>query len=255
MRNALLMSAALLGLTAGAALAQQPNSTQNSDPTLPGTVAPVPGRTDAAPPAAGMPGDGMTGMRPMRGQQRQSAQGMHHGSPAAMHGSRATRSARAPMNEDRDAPSMGEYRGGVGSPTSRSASNINASDTRSEIAPRLPDPNAASSTAEGYIAAARRALAGGRTGAAQEALERAETRLLTRSTDPSMANTPDNGPMVQRVSEARRALASRDTASARAALDMLSDGGQGQGSGMNRMDNSGMNRMDNMDRSSAPMMR
>ena len=209
MRYALLTTAALLGLAASPAFAQSgptPADTQSSDPTLPGTAARVPGRaTD----------DGMTGMRPMRGQQ--GFTGQPQAERPARPPARVARTTRAPAS-DMDAPSTGEYRGGAGSPLSQAASNTSAANTRSEIAPRLPDPGAAGNTPEAYMAAAQRALAAGRTGAAQEALERAETRLLTRSTDPSMANTPDNTPMVQQITDARRALANRDTAAARAAL-------------------------------------
>jgi len=111
-----------------------------------------------------------------------------------------------------------EYRGGAGSPSSTRASNIDQGDTRSGIAPRLPDPAAAASTPEGYLAAAQRALASGKTGAAQEALERAETRVLSRSTEPSMAASPADMPMVQQIGAARRALAGRDMAAAKAAI-------------------------------------
>ncbi len=117
-----------------------------------------------------------------------------------------------------DAPPTDAYRGGAGSPRSNHASNITASDTRSEIAPRLPDPATASNTPEAYLAAAQNALASGKTGAAQEALERAETRLLSRSTDPSAAASPADMPMVQQIGQARQALATRDIAGARSAI-------------------------------------
>ena len=117
-----------------------------------------------------------------------------------------------------DAPPTDAYRGGAGSPRSNHASNIAASDTRSEIAPRLPAPAPASNTPEAYLAAAQSALASGKTGAAQEALERAETRLLSRSTDPSAAASPADMPMVQQIGQARQALATRDIAGARSAI-------------------------------------
>jgi hypothetical protein len=106
------------------------------------------------------------------------------------------------------------------------ASNSTAANTRSEIAPRLPDPAAGANTPQSYLAAAQRALNSGRTGAAQEALERAETRLLSRSTEQSMAGSPDASPMVQQIGEARRALAARDTAAAKSAISAaMSSGG------------------------------
>lgn len=233
MRKSLLMSAALFGLAFGPAYAQNstsstmspsaPNASvgvpnpSNSIPTGAGTATrTLPGSdvgTTGVGPGAGMPAAmgtgpmdrGMTGMRPMRGQQRQS----HDGGPSR---------GRAAAATDMDAPRGGEYRGGAGSPLSNAASNTAAANTRSEIAPRLPDPGAMDNTPQGYLAAAQRALASNRTGAAQEALERAETRLLSRSTDPSMAASPADMPMVQQISQARRALAARDTAGARSAI-------------------------------------
>ncbi len=232
MQNTLLISAAVLGLAFGPALAQNSPSTMsppapnasvgtpeptNSLPSGAGTASRmVPGNdistTTTAPrramPMSGMPDDqGMTGMRPMRG-------AMRHG--RVMH-DRAGMTGDAGSTE-MDAPRGGEYRGGAGSPRSNRASNIAPLDTRSEIAPRLPDPAAASNTPEGYLAAAQRALDAGKTGAAQEALERAETRVLSRSTDPSMAASPADMPMVQQIGQARRALAARDMVGAKSAI-------------------------------------
>lgn len=234
MRKTLLMSAALLGLAYGPALAQNSTSSTMSPPASnasvgtpepsnslpagagtasrmrPGNDIGTTGMPSGRPmPMSGTPDDqSMTGMHPMRGR-------MHHG--RMMHG-------RAGMADDADAAGMdaprgGEYRGGAGSPRSNRASNIAPSDTRSDIAPRLPDPASANSTPEGYLAAAQRALASGKTGAAQEALERAETRVLSRSTDPSMAASPADMPMVQQISQARRALAARDMAGAKSAIN------------------------------------
>lgn len=158
----------------------------------------------------------MTGVRPMHGQARHvGAQATAPSKPSkvsARQDTKAGAGSTAEMSGDR------EYQGGVGSPTSTAASNTTAANTRSGIAPRLPDPSAASSTPEAYLAAARSALAAGKTGMAQEALERAETRLLSRSTDPSMAATPADMPLIQQISAARQALAQRDTVGAQAAL-------------------------------------
>ena len=200
MRKLLLMSAATLGLAAGPVVAQ----------TAPATP---PAASDAAAPAT----PGMTGMRPMRGQQRQAV-GMHRATPAS---AKPGNAHRAPASQAQDtgidAPRTGDYRGGAGSPSSTQASNISRQDTRSDIAPRLPDPGGAN-TPQALLQAAQRALASNRTGAAQEALERAETRALTRSTDPSAAGMPDSGSMVQSIGAARRALAARDIPGARAAI-------------------------------------
>ena len=209
MRKLLLMSAATLGLAAGPVVAQ----TAPATPPVMSAAAP-----DAAPATRGM-----TGMRPLRGQQREAV-GMHAGGthqatavpvkPGSAHRAPASQAQDAGI----DAPRTGDYRGGTGSPSSTQASNIGRQDTRSDIAPRLPDPGAAASTPQALLQAAQRALASNRTGAAQEALERAETRVLTRSTDPGAAGTPDQGSMVQSIGAARRALAARDVPGARAAI-------------------------------------
>ncbi len=95
-------------------------------------------------------------------------------------------------------------------PQSGQASNITSADTRSQIAPALPSPGNAG-TPEQFLNRAEQALRAGRTGEAQEALERAETRLLDRSVNgPAAANQPDNGPRVDAIRRARMALASRD---------------------------------------------
>ncbi len=157
---------------------------------------------DTMPPSA----PGMSGMRPMHGQLRHAAPSRSaHASPVG---------ATPPVMDE----SQREYRGGAGSPSSTKAANTTAANTRSQMAPRLPEPDAQSNTPSAYLVAAQRALARGQTGAAQEALERAETRELSRSTVPSMAGTPDDKPMVQQIGMARRALASQDMAGANAAI-------------------------------------
>ncbi len=97
-------------------------------------------------------------------------------------------------------------------PTSNRASNINPNDTRSLIAPRLPDPLGAAVNASPrqLLLVARQALQSGQTGAAQQALEQAETRLLDRSVPPSRASEPIRGPLVSQVGNARQALGHGD---------------------------------------------
>lgn len=252
MRTILLASAALLGFAAGPLMAQ-PATPGGSTAGMPGSTGP--GSTGMVPGTGAMPstggsmgaggttdggtmgsGTGMTGMRPMRGQVRQAA-GQRRAVPAAQRGrmmqasqrggaARGGHSAPASMAQDNgvDVPRTGDYRGGAGSPSSMSASNTSSRDTRSEIAPRLPDPAAGGNSPQAYLAAAQRALAANRTGAAQEALERAETRLLSRSTDPSMANTPDPSSAVQAIGAARRAIGARDMAGARSAISAAMSG-------------------------------
>ncbi len=95
-------------------------------------------------------------------------------------------------------------------PTSNKASNIDRADTSSPIAPRLPAPGLVDgSSPADFLNAAKSALRRNRTGEAQEALERAETRMLDRST-PQGANPLDTNPRVQDIRSARDALASGD---------------------------------------------
>ena len=114
---------------------------------------------------------------------------------------------------------------GLSGPASAKASNITGSDSRSSIAPHLPQPpGGITEGPRGYLRAADRALAMHRTGEAQQALEMAETRLLDRSTPADAAGQPSQNPMVERVAEARRALGAGDLAGARAAIKMGLDG-------------------------------
>lgn len=110
---------------------------------------------------------------------------------------------------------------GVGQsyPFSNNASNINANNTRSQIAPTLPSPPVGpDAQADAFLEAALRAMDAHRTGEAQQAMEMAETRLLTRSVNPAMANTPDTNARVQDISQARQALGNHDYASVRQLL-------------------------------------
>ncbi len=104
---------------------------------------------------------------------------------------------------------------GQSQPASGRASNTDETTARSKIAPRLPTPPVAADDATAYLHAAQRDLDARRTGAAQEALERAETRLLDRSTDPSQVNAPDRNQTVDTISQARQALGRHDISGAR----------------------------------------
>jgi hypothetical protein len=89
------------------------------------------------------------------------------------------------------------------------------------------DADAASlEDAAGQLRAAATALRAGRAGQANEFLERAESRLLTRSTPPAQAGQPVQSGPVGHISAARAALfandrpkAQREIESALAALD------------------------------------
>ena len=216
MRKTLLMTAAAICL-AGGAMAQvgAGSGVTNSS----GMTQTPPTSGGGAPPTMAQPA-------PMQ----QTAPGMVQGRTRPMHGALQRSGRGTTAVDDASAPPTTAYRGGAGSPLSNQASNTTAANTRSEIAPRLPDPNAASNSPQAFLAAAQRALNQGRTGAAQEALERAETRVLSRSTDASLAGQPDDAAMVRHISEARRALASRNTAGAKAAIGMAMAGGPGDAS-------------------------
>ncbi|HTR15653.1 MAG TPA: hypothetical protein VMI52_01300 [Acetobacteraceae bacterium] len=88
------------------------------------------------------------------------------------------------------------------------------------LAPRLPAPHVGThATPEEYLRAAQSALARHHTGEAQQALEMAETRLLSRSTPVDAARQPDQDQAVQQVGQARQALGQGDLKSARAAIE------------------------------------
>jgi hypothetical protein len=108
---------------------------------------------------------------------------------------------------------------GESGPASMRASNIDAADTHSEIAPHLPEPKVGEGASpDVLLQAAQAAIAAHHTGTAQQALEMAETRLLDRSTAVGAANTPDQSPRIEAVTNARKALASGDTKGAEAAI-------------------------------------
>jgi hypothetical protein len=94
-------------------------------------------------------------------------------------------------------------------PMSPHASNIAPQDTRSVIAPSLPVPIIGeNATPAQFLGTARDALARGRTGEAQEALERAETRRLDRDTMRGIS--PENDPMIGKIRAALDSLSSRN---------------------------------------------
>jgi hypothetical protein len=92
-------------------------------------------------------------------------------------------------------------------PVSKNASNITAADMHSDIGPPLPMPVAgADATPVHYLHAASRDLSRRETGAAQQALEMAETRLLDRSVIAAAANQPDTHPAIGNISNALDAI-------------------------------------------------
>ncbi|MBN8890886.1 MAG: hypothetical protein ABS99_02690 [Acetobacteraceae bacterium SCN 69-10] len=131
-------------------------------------------------------------------------------------------SAQVPAGTD---PATGARPGNViGSgnslPLSDKASNITPGNTSSTIAPNLPAPPLGDgATPRDYLRSARVSLAAGRTGQAQQALEMAETRLLDRSVPQGTAGDPNDSQLVRQIAEARRALASGDSAQAIQVID------------------------------------
>jgi len=100
---------------------------------------------------------------------------------------------------------------GMSLPMGTRASNIDPTDTRSQIAPNLPTPPVgANANAVDYLHAAQSALQAGRTGEAQQALEMAQTRLLDRSVPQDQTSNPSDNPAVTQVSQALHALAAQD---------------------------------------------
>lgn len=102
---------------------------------------------------------------------------------------------------------------GTGSslPRSDKASNILPGETTSSIAPNLPAPPVdENAPAHEFLAAARGALAAGRTGEAQQALEMAETRLLDRSMPLFQTKAPITDPLVAKIRNALHALGAGD---------------------------------------------
>jgi hypothetical protein len=109
-------------------------------------------------------------------------------------------------------------------PISYKASNITPNDTRSVIAPALPPPPVGDkATPQDYLRVAQQALARGRTGEAQEALERVEARALDRSVPLFQTDKPIEDPLVAQIRQARLALGSNDPARAMQLITSASD--------------------------------
>jgi hypothetical protein len=98
--------------------------------------------------------------------------------------------------------------------------NTAPSDARSATASSLPGPPLLSGEPPvALLEAARQALQTGRIGQAQEALERAETRLLSVAVAPVQASSPDIEHAVLAIGTARSALAAHDRQGAIRAID------------------------------------
>ncbi len=189
--------------------------------TAPAPMAPQPGMGTAA---QGSDQGDMTGMQPMRHP--------HHRMGMAHH-------RRMNREAGEITPATGS---GPGEPESRRPSNIDRTDTRSDIAPALPMPPVRGNGPEAYLAAADRALSMHQGGEAQEALERAETRLLDRSVPAGEGNMPERDPRLAQIHDARMALANRDWNAARQNIQQAMNmrGGMGMNQGQ-MMGQPGMN--------------
>jgi len=204
MRTVLLTGVAALGLTLAAAALGQ--TATPAAPDSPAAGAAAPAAPDQAPPDAVTPA-----------------------TPAADQAMPAQAAPSAPHHH-MHASTVGEHWAhqpgtGQSGPASNRASNISAADTHSVIAPHLPQPAVGTSaSADSYLQAARNALQSHRTGAAQQALEMAETRLLDRSTPVNAADQPDQDAAVQQVANARAALGKGDTKGASSAIQMALGG-------------------------------
>ncbi len=105
-------------------------------------------------------------------------------------------------------------------PLSTVPTNVNPGDTHTLWSPQLPTPEIDENASPAAFAqAAKAAIAAGKLGEAQEAIERAESRALDRSVRPSRAGEPSRQPLVQQLADARQALAAGDKAGALAKLD------------------------------------
>ncbi len=88
-----------------------------------------------------------------------------------------------------------------------------AADLDSHPLPPLPSPAVPEGARPSdYLRAAQTALAAGRVGEAQEALEMAQTRMLDRSVPLGQTNNPSDNPLIGQITAARQALAARDRA-------------------------------------------
>jgi len=102
---------------------------------------------------------------------------------------------------------------GMSLPAGNRASNIGPQDSQNAVAPNLPGPALPDNArASDYMRAAQNALAAGRSGEAQQALEMAQTRLLDRSVPLGQTNNPSDNPAVRQTTLALQALSSGDRA-------------------------------------------
>lgn len=116
----------------------------------------------------------------------------------------------------------------VTAPTLASAQS--AVTSRDVALPPLPAPALADGARPSdALRAAQGALAAGRLGEAQEALEMAQTRMLDRSVPLGQTNNPSDNPTVSSISLALQALAVRDRPSSMQAIQLAIQSATAQG--------------------------
>src|SRR4051794_21581493 len=98
----------------------------------------------------------------------------------------------------------------------------------SVLAP-LPTPTTAGDRPSDYLRAAQGALAAGRIGEAESALEMAQTRMLDRSVPLGQTDNPSDNPTIQQISQARQALAAHDRAATLQAIEIALASATAQG--------------------------
>jgi hypothetical protein len=103
------------------------------------------------------------------------------------------------------AQTANDFRTGT-QPRSNAASNLPGQPDRPSVAPSLPAPPVTGRKPSDFLRAAQGALATGRTGEAQQALEMAQTRMLDRSVPLGQTNVPSDNPTVTQISQALRDL-------------------------------------------------
>jgi hypothetical protein len=89
----------------------------------------------------------------------------------------------------------------------------------SKVLTPLPSPDLPEgSRPSDYLRAAQGALAAGRAGEAESALEMAQTRMLDRSVPLGQTDNPSDNPTIGQIAQARQALAARDRAASLQAI-------------------------------------
>jgi hypothetical protein len=94
----------------------------------------------------------------------------------------------------------------------------------------LPSPNLPQGDQPSdYLRAAEGALAAGRNGEAESALEMAQTRMLDRSVPLGQTNNPSDNPTIRQISQALQALAAHDRAGCMQLIQTAIASAQAQG--------------------------